>query len=245
MSSLAQGPLSSPALRNHAVVETLRRRLAFGFLPSAPRAQSSAASPNRRATWAGPTAVKDGAESGNSPAQALPTITPQSSPEGPRPITETDVGSRRAAASAALATARAVEARAARGESVQHPVLESDPTAEPAEAQAGDAWVIRPPLKVTPRRRPPAPPSRRMPGADAGSSEEDEQHGFGEGSGEGSGEGAASARAAVRRPRAVRQRFAAKPTAEEKLAAAYSAKMMAIARSRRTASPPHFHAEAT
>jgi len=106
-------------------------------------------------------------------------------------------------------------------------------------AASNDAWVIRPPLKVTPRRRPPAPPTRLI-SADTTGSEAEEVSNPAEGAqGAGGGGGPMSVHAAARRPRTVKPRTTtARATPEGKLAAAYSAKMMAIARSRRPVSPP-------
>ena len=269
VSSLAQGPLSSPALRNHAVVETLRRRLAFGFLPSSGPKSTSRASPTRQLKVENHHKSSEDNKFGSSNAGAAspstgidpasPTISPLSSPEASRPITEADIsrpiteadiGSRRAAASAAIASDRIAKALSLKARASKKPGNDShkeeqvaeDSTDMPASpddaASKSDAWVLRPPLKVTPRRRPPAPPTR-FASSDTTGSEAEVDPTPAEGPHGGGGGGSVSVHAAARRPRTVKPRTSsAKITPEGKLAAAYSAKMMAIARSRRPVSPP-------
>ena len=269
VSSLAQGPLSSPALRNHAVVETLRRRLAFGFLPSSGPKSTSRASPTRQLKVENHHKSSEDNKFGSSNAGAAspstgidpasPTISPLSSPEASRPITEADIsrpiteadiGSRRAAASAAIASDRIAKALSLKARVSKKPGNDShkeeqvaeDSTDMPASpddaASKSDAWVLRPPLKVTPRRRPPAPPTR-FASSDTTGSEAEVDPTPAEGPHGGGGGGSVSVHAAARRPRTVKPRTSsAKITPEGKLAAAYSAKMMAIARSRRPVSPP-------
>jgi len=279
VSSLAQGPLSSPALRNHAVVETLRRRLAFGFLPSSGPKSTSRASPTRQLKVENHHKSSEDNKFGSSNAGAAspstgidpasPTISPLSSPEASRPITEADIsrpiteadisrpiteadiGSRRAAASAAIASDRIAKALSLKARASKKPGNDShkeeqvaeDSTDMPASpddaASKSDAWVLRPPLKVTPRRRPPAPPTRFASSDTAGSEAEVDPTPAEGPHGGGGGGGSVSVHAAARRPRTVKPRTSsAKITPEGKLAAAYSAKMMAIARSRRPVSPP-------